>query len=50
VREEKDEALKNLVKTGKGVTVLGKGANEDGKRRKREETDAAAADAKRLKL
>lgn len=48
VREEKEEALNNLVKTGKGVTVLGKGAKEDGKRRKREEI--GVQDAKRLKL
>lgn len=47
VREQKDEALKSLVKSGKGVTVLGKGGKEDAKKRKREE---AGPDAKRLKL
>lgn len=46
-REEKDEALKHLVKSGKGVTVLGKGSKEDAKRKQRDE---AAPDAKRLKL
>lgn len=48
VREQKDEALASLVKSGKGVTVLGKGDKEDAKRRKRDE--AATPDAKRLKL
>jgi U3 small nucleolar RNA-associated protein MPP10 len=48
VREDKEAALQHLVKSGKGVTVLGKGAKEDGKRRKREEV--SVADAKRLKL
>ncbi|CAK9783925.1 U3 small nucleolar ribonucleo protein complex, subunit Mpp10p [Cutaneotrichosporon oleaginosum] len=47
VREQKDEALRGLVKSGKGVTVLGKGGKEEAKRRKREE---AGPDAKRLKL
>ncbi|BEI81609.1 hypothetical protein CcaverHIS002_0207690 [Cutaneotrichosporon cavernicola] len=47
VREQKDEALKSLVKSGKGVTVLGKGGKEDAKRKQRAE---AGPDAKRLKL
>ncbi|KAL7424270.1 U3 snoRNP protein [Cryptotrichosporon argae] len=47
VREEKEEALKGLVKAGKGVIVVGKGAKEDGKRRQREQEPQ---DAKRLKL
>ncbi|BEJ12311.1 hypothetical protein CspHIS471_0207710 [Cutaneotrichosporon sp. HIS471] len=47
VREQKNEALKSLVKTGKGVTVLGKGGKEDAKRKQRAE---AGPDAKRLKL
>lgn len=47
VKEQKEEALKSLVKSGKGVTVLGKGSKEDAKRRKRDE---AGPDAKRLKL
>lgn len=47
VREEKAAALSQLVKTGKGVTVLGKGAKEEGKKRKRDE---AEQDGPRLKL
>lgn len=47
VREQKDEALKSLVKSGKGVTVLGKGGKEDAKRKQRA---SAGPDAKRLKL
>lgn len=47
VKEQKDEALQALVKSGKGVTVVGKGDKEDAKRKKREE---ANPDAKRLKL
>ncbi|KAE8538455.1 hypothetical protein D1P53_004810 [Cryptococcus gattii VGV] len=34
-REEKDEALKGLVKSGKGVTIVGKGAKEIEKGKKR---------------
>lgn len=48
VREEKDAALSQLVKSGKGVTVLGKGAKEEFKKRKRE--DPGEQDVRRLKL
>lgn len=47
-KEQKEEALKGLVKSGKGVTVVGKGEKEVGKVRKREEGERQ--DGKRLKL
>ncbi|KAL1411001.1 U3 snoRNP protein [Vanrija albida] len=47
VREQKDEAMKSLVKSGKGVTVVGKGEQEEAKRKRREEN---TTDSKRLKL
>lgn len=47
VREQKDEAMKSLVKSGKGVTVVGKGEQEEAKRKRRE---ANTTDSKRLKL
>ncbi|OWZ50099.1 U3 small nucleolar RNA-associated protein MPP10 [Cryptococcus neoformans var. grubii Br795] len=49
VREEKEEALKGLVKSGKGVTVVGKGAKEMEKGKKRG-TEGGEQDGKRLKL
>lgn len=49
-REEKEEALKSLVKTGKGVTVVGKGDKETNKAQNRQNADGAQADGKRLKL
>lgn len=50
VKEQKDEALKGLVKSGKGVTVVGKGGKEVEKARKRQADAAAPQDSKRLKL
>ncbi|WVF71882.1 hypothetical protein IAT40_006692 [Kwoniella sp. CBS 6097] len=52
VREQKEEALKGLVKSGKGVTVVGKGAKEFGKAKKRGAPDdnASREDGKRLKF
>lgn len=51
VKEQKEEAMKSLVRAGKGVTVVGKGAKEEGKamRRKRGE-EGEVHSAKRLKL
>ncbi|KIR54083.1 U3 small nucleolar RNA-associated protein MPP10 [Cryptococcus gattii Ru294] len=49
VREEKDEALKGLVKSGKGVTIVGKGAKEMEKGKKRG-AEQGEQDGKRLKL
>ncbi|WVQ99034.1 hypothetical protein IAU59_006166 [Kwoniella sp. CBS 9459] len=52
VREEKEAALKGLVKSGKGVTVVGKGSKEFGKAKKRGAPDdnASREDGKRLKF
>ncbi|WVW82714.1 hypothetical protein I302_104725 [Kwoniella bestiolae CBS 10118] len=52
VREEKEEALKGLVKTGKGVTVIGKGGKELEKSKKRggPESGENREGGKRLKL
>lgn len=48
-KAEKERALAGLVKTGKGVTVVGKGGAQDsGSKRKRGEP--SREDAKRLKL
>lgn len=49
VREEKDEALKGLVKSGKGVTIVGKGKKEMEKGKKRG-AEQREQDGKRLKL
>ncbi|WWC69143.1 uncharacterized protein I206_103079 [Kwoniella pini CBS 10737] len=51
VREEKDEALKGLVKSGKGVTVIGKGGKEVNKAQKRAGEGVENRESgKRLKL
>ncbi|KAK6903305.1 dolichol kinase [Kwoniella mangroviensis CBS 8886] len=53
VREEKEEALKGLVKAGKGVTVIGKGNKEIDKSKKRGmggEENSNREGGKRLKL
>jgi U3 small nucleolar RNA-associated protein MPP10 len=53
VREEKDRALKGLVKGGKGVTVVGKGGERDGRKRKSGDQDGMTTsreDGKKLKL
>ncbi|OCF32032.1 U3 small nucleolar RNA-associated protein MPP10 [Kwoniella heveanensis BCC8398] len=52
VREEKEAALKGLVKSGKGVTVVGKGAKELGKAKKRGAPDDTSSreDGKRFKF
>jgi len=51
VREEKEKALQGLVKGGKGVTVVGKGGDRDGRKRKSGDQDGVTReDAKRLKL
>ncbi|ORX33861.1 Mpp10 protein-domain-containing protein [Kockovaella imperatae] len=54
IRAEKQKALEGLVKTGKGVTVVGKGsknaAGDRGQKRGREEQKDRAEDGKRLKL
>jgi len=53
VKGEKERALAGLVKTGKGVTVLGKGEKERGKAAKRAAGAAGTEDregGKRLKL
>jgi U3 small nucleolar RNA-associated protein MPP10 len=49
---EKERALQGLVKSGKGVTVVGKSEKELGKSRKRGSggDEAAREDGKRLKL
>lgn len=49
---EKERALQGLVKSGKGVTVVGKGDKEVGNSRKRDSAngDEAREDGKRLKL
>ena len=49
---EKERALQGLVKSGKGVTVVGKGDKEVSKSRKRDSTNGedAMEDGKRLKL
>ena len=47
---EKERALHGLVKSGKGVTVVGKSEKELGKGRKRDGDDTAREDGKRLKL
>jgi len=50
---EKERALQGLVKSGKGVTVVGKDTNrvgDKGKGRKRDGDDTAREDGKRLKL
>lgn len=50
---EKERALQGLVKSGKGVTVVGKDNNkagDKGKGRKRDGDDTAREDGKRLKL
>jgi len=47
---EKERALQGLVKSGKGVTVVGKSEKELGKGRKRDGDDTAREDGKRLKL
>jgi U3 small nucleolar RNA-associated protein MPP10 len=47
-KAEKDKALQGLVRTGKGVTVVGKGDKEVRKKRVREEM--GEQDGKRLKL
>lgn len=50
-KQQKDDALKSLVKTGKGVTVVGKGGKEVDKARKRQaDGEASVQDSKRLKL
>ncbi|WWD16229.1 hypothetical protein CI109_100655 [Kwoniella shandongensis] len=51
-KDEKEEALKGLVKSGKGVTVIGKGAKEMGKAQKRlaGPEEGSREDGKRLKL
>ncbi|TYJ54152.1 hypothetical protein B9479_005163 [Cryptococcus floricola] len=51
VKEQKEEALKGLVKSGKGVTIVGKGGKEQGKAVKRGgEGQGEQQDGKRLKL
>lgn len=50
VKGEKERALAGLVKSGKGVTVVGKGDKEAGKIRKRDEGEGKTQDGKRLKL
>lgn len=52
VKEQKEEAMKGLVKTGKGVTVVGKGSKEaeKAKGRKRGVDEGERENAKRLKL
>lgn len=50
VKAEKERALQDLVKTGKGVTVVGKGEKEKGKAAKRAAAEEAKNDSKRLKL
>lgn len=47
---EKEDALRSLVKQGKGVTVVGKGGREADKAKRRVEGDAAEQNSKRLKL
>jgi U3 small nucleolar RNA-associated protein MPP10 len=49
---EKERALEGLVKSGKGVTVVGKTekGGDKGKGRKRDGDDASREDGKRLKL
>jgi U3 small nucleolar RNA-associated protein MPP10 len=47
---EKERALQGLVKSGKGVTVVGKSEKEMSKGRKRDGDDSAREDGKRLKL
>jgi U3 small nucleolar RNA-associated protein MPP10 len=47
---EKERALQGLVKSGKGVTVVGKSEKELDKGRKRDGDDTAREDGKRLKL
>ncbi|KAK8869509.1 hypothetical protein IAR55_000074 [Kwoniella newhampshirensis] len=51
-KDEKEEALRGLVKGGKGVTVIGKGAKEVGKAQKRlaGPEEGSREDGKRLKL
>ncbi|ADV21557.1 hypothetical protein I315_03530 [Cryptococcus gattii Ru294] len=49
VREEKDKALKGLVKSGKGVTIVGKSAKEIEKGKKRG-AEGGEQGGKRLKL
>lgn len=49
VRVEKDEALKGLVKSGKGVTIVGKGVKETEKGKKRG-AEGGEQGGKRLKL
>ena len=52
VRQEKEQALKGLVKSGKGVTVVGKGPGstvDKGKKRARDD-ETRREDGKRLKL
>lgn len=48
-KAEKERALRGLVKTGKGVTIVGKGDKEKGKAIKRT-AEGERADGKRLKL
>jgi U3 small nucleolar RNA-associated protein MPP10 len=51
VKEEKERAMQNLVKTGKGVTVVGKSAKEQGKAGRRAvAAQETRTDSKRLKL
>ncbi|WVQ76541.1 hypothetical protein IAR50_006211 [Cryptococcus sp. DSM 104548] len=50
VKEQKEEALKGLVKSGKGVTIVGKGGKEQGKVLKRGGEGQGEQDGKRLKL
>ena len=53
VRAEKDRALQSLVKSGKGVTVVGKGGSEDAKARKRSNLEVngdGQGNSKRFKL
>jgi U3 small nucleolar RNA-associated protein MPP10 len=52
VKGEKERALQSLVKSGKGVTVVGKNGNEQGRKRgsRGEGGDEAREDGKRLKL
>lgn len=49
---EKERALQGLVKSGKGVTVVGKSDKEVGKSKKRDSANGedAREDGKRLKL
>ena len=53
VKGEKERALQGLVKTGKGVTVVGKGEKETSKVKKRSigvDGSGERSDGKRLKL